>query len=211
MEAVVEDVCQYARNPMQTQPTPRQGIPQYQQPQPSYSNPIEPLSPEELIRKDKLIGSGWEKMIITNGQMNTCYNIIPQKGDIDNYLDIYVGSSTDVVVKIMDCVTGICIRYLYVSSNTSYKARNIPEGRYYLKIAYGKEWYSKIENGQCIGRFLRNPLYEKGDEILDYRKIYDHISDGYKIPSFSVKLDVISTNRENEFPTTDITEDEFNK
>jgi hypothetical protein len=111
----------------------------------------------------------------------------------------------------MDYATDICIRYVYVNSNTSYRARNIPQGRYYLKIAYGKEWYSKVENGRCTGRFLRNPLYEKGDEILNYNMKYDYINDGYKIPSYSVKLDVISSNRNNEFPTTDITEDEFNK
>jgi hypothetical protein len=161
------------------------------------------------IEKDRLLGEGWSAAAITNGQMSTCYNFLPQKGDIDNYLEIHVGSSTDVAVKIMDCATNVCVRYVYVHGNSTYKVRNIPPDRYYLKIAYGKEWYSKIENGQCIGRFLRSPLYEKGEEILDFNLKY--LDDGYDIPCYAVKLDIISSNRENEFETSTITEDEFNK
>lgn len=201
MEAVVEDVCRYARNPVRTQPIPRQTIP----------NPEANLPESYHIEKSRLLGDGWSATIITNGQMNNCYNFIPQKSDIDNYLDIYVGSSTDVAVKIMNLSTGICVRYVYVNSNTSYRVRNIPQGFYYLKIAYGKEWYSKIENGQCTGRFLRSPLYEKGEDILDYNMKYDYLNEQYNVPSYSVKLDVISSNRQNEFETSTITEDEFNK
>ncbi|MDR2026813.1 MAG: hypothetical protein LBQ01_04540 [Prevotellaceae bacterium] len=161
--------------------------------------------------KDKLIMEGWTETRISNGRMKRCYNVVSQTGDIDNYLDVYVGGNTDVAIKIMNCSTNVCIRYVYVNSNTSYRVRNIPQGRYYLKIAYGKEWYFKIENGQCIGRFLRSPLYKKGDDILDYNLKYNYLGDGYDVPSYSVRLDIISSNRSNEFETTNITEDEFNR
>jgi hypothetical protein len=161
--------------------------------------------------KNKLINEGWIEKKLANGRMSSCYNVVSRTADIDNYLEIYVGGNTDVAVKIMNYSTNICIRYVYVNSNTSYRVRNIPQGRYYLKIAYGKEWYSKIENGQCTGRFLRSPLYKKGDDILDYNMKYDYVNDGYDVPSYSVKFDIISSNRDNEFDTKNITEDEFNR
>jgi hypothetical protein len=161
--------------------------------------------------KDRLISDGWTETKVSNGRMKKCYNVVSKTGDIDNYLDVYVGGNTDVAIKIMNYATGICIRYVYVNSNTSYRVSNIPEGRYYLKIAYGKEWYSKIENGQCIGRFLRSPLYKKGEDVLDYNLKYDYLAEQYNVPSYSVRLDVISSNRKDEFETSNITEDEFNR
>jgi hypothetical protein len=60
-----------------------------------------------------------------------------------------------------------------------------------LKIAYGKEWISKVENGKCVGMFFRSPLYEKGADILDFNiKYYD--GGRYRIPSYELQLDVIS-------------------
>jgi hypothetical protein len=204
MEGVANAVCQYAGNPNRAQLqtyTPAQAVP----------NPEASLPESYHIEKNRLIGEGWSRTMVTIGQMVTCYGFFPQKGDVDNYLEIHVGSSTDVVLKIMDCATNVCVRYVYVHGNSTYKARNIPPSRYYLKIAYGKEWYSKIENGQCVGRFLLNPLYKKGEEILDFNLQYDHVSDDYNVPSYSVKLDVISSNRENLFDTSKISEDEFNR
>ena len=84
---------------------------------------------------------------------------------MNNYLEVYVGSGTDVSIKIMNLNTDKCIRYVFINSGSSYTINNIPEGRYYLKIAYGKNWLSKVESGQCIGKFIRNPMYEKGEDI----------------------------------------------
>ncbi len=100
----------------------------------------------------------------------------------------------------MNLQTNKCIRYVFINSGSNYKIRNIPEGKYYLKIAYGKEWFSKVENEHCIGKFLRNPLYEKGDDIMDFD--LQKASYGYNVSSYQLKLDVISS------PTS---EEEFNK
>jgi hypothetical protein len=177
------------------------------------SSPSKSQTPESAYQteKNRLLSEGWKATELTNGRMSSCYNVVSKTEDIDNYLDIYVGGNTAVAVKIMNYATGICIRYVYVNSNTSYRIRNIPQGRYILKIAYGKEWYSKIENGRCVGRFLRSPLYKKGDDILDYNLQYDYAGEQYNIPSYSVRLDVVSSNRNDEFETTNITEDEFNR
>ena len=81
--------------------------------------------------------------------------------------------------------------------------------KYYLKIAYGKNWLSKVENGQCIGKFIRNPLYEKGEDIMDFT--IQHSSEGYSIPSFRLELDVVSTGISNSFNSQNISESEFNQ
>ena len=141
--------------------------------------------------------------------MPSCYNFKPKTDNsIDNNLEINVGGGTDVVVKLMNVKSEKCIRYVFINSGSSYQIRNIPQGVYYLKIAYGKEWLSKIENNQCIGKFIRSPMYEKGEDIMDFtiQKTYD----GFSIPSFRLSLDVISSNLSNSFSSHNISETDFN-
>lgn len=161
------------------------------------------------ILKDSLKFAGWKEENFSNGQLPSCYNFKPSKSNIDNYLEINVGRGTDVAVKIMNSKTNNCIRYLFINRGTTYKAKNIPEGTYYLKIAYGMNWVSKLISGKCIGKFIKNPLYEKGQDILDFNLIHD--KDGYSIPSFRLSLDVIETDISNSFESENISELEFNK
>lgn len=169
------------------------------------------LTSEQLLQQEKqnLINQGWEERDVENGQLPSCYNFVPKRSNINNYLEVHVGGGTDVVIKVMNVDTEECIRYVFINSGSTYKIRNIPEGKYYLKIAYGKNWFSKIEGGQCIGKFIRNPLYEKGDDIMDFN--LDYTSDGYSIPSFQLKLDVISTNTMSSFSSKNISESDFNQ
>ncbi len=169
------------------------------------------LTPEQKFQKEKeiLILEGWEEDEVDNGQMPDCYNFKAQRSEINNYLDVTVGGGTDVVIKLINYSTDKCIRYVFVNRNSYYKIKYIPEGKYYLKIAYGKEWLSKVENGMCIGKFIRNPLYEKGEDILNFN--LKHSVGGYQIPSYSLELDVISDRLSNSFNSENISEDEFNK
>ena len=75
----------------------------------------------------------------------------------------------------------------------------------------------KSEDGNCIGKFIFKPLYKKGDEILDFNKIYkgSNAEDGgtyqsYQLPSYSLRLDVITSDFEERFTTDNISENEFN-
>lgn len=167
----------------------------------SDSNSYEPT-------KSKLIAEGWEEDQFENGQLPSCYNFKPKKSKIDNYIEVNVGSGTDVVIKVVNYRTDLCIRYVYINSGSSYKIRNLPEGVYYLKIAYGKNWFSKVENGKCIGKFISNPLYKKGENLMDFH--LKHHENGYSIPSFRLSLDVVQTHDGNEFNSNSISEDDFN-
>jgi hypothetical protein len=105
-------------------------------------------------------------------------------------------------------LNGKCIRYVYISKNSTYTIRNIPQGKYYLKIAYGDNWGVEEGKSICEGRFTTNTLYKKGNDILDYNFVYT--GDHYQIPSFSLKLDVIKTDDQvNTFDTNTINENEF--
>jgi hypothetical protein len=171
---------------------------------------IPTLTTEELLQKEKerLVSNGWEQEEINNGQLSSCYNFLPKKSKINNYLEVQVGVKTDVAVKVMDINTNKCVRYVYINGGTTYKISHLPEGSYFLKIAYGKDWYSKVENGKCIGKFLRNQMYEKGDDIMNFNLKYT--TNGYRIPSYQLKLDVIASDTLNNFNSEQISENEFN-
>jgi hypothetical protein len=109
----------------------------------------------------------------------------------------------------MNAETEKCVRFVFINSGTTYKITNIPQGTYYLKIAYGKNWFSKVKNGQCVGKFLRNPMYEKGEDIMDFNLKY--ADGGYSVPSFKLELDVIANDISNSFNSQNISEDDFNK
>ncbi len=167
--------------------------------------------------------SGWEKKNYQSGSSPECENVNPVHDyDLDNYLRIKVGSANDVVVKLMKLNPygeDECIRIVYVRSNDVYEIKNIPEGKYYLKIAYGKDYRQKIVNNQCEVKFLKNPLYEKGKDILDYYKVKkpnkivgNQEYESWSVPSFELSLDVVISNSgSSTFKANNISEEEFNK
>ena len=169
------------------------------------------LTPEQEIEKERerLLLEGWVETDIKNGQLPSCYNFVPKKSDIDNYLEVQVGGGTDVAIKLMDMKTDRCIRYVFINSGTTFSIRNIPEGVFYLKIAYGKDWYSRVENGKCVGKFLLSPMYEKGEDTFDFT--LEYTADTYSIPSFQLRLDVIASNIESTFNSQNISESDFNQ
>lgn len=165
---------------------------------------------EVIAQKNNLIKDGWESYQFKNGLMPDCYNFVPtQDKSLDNYLELIVGGGTDIAVKLLNKESDKCIRYVFVNRNSSYKIQNIPEGKYYVKIAYGKDWMSKVEYNQCIGKFLRHPEYEIGVDVLDFNLKYE--GNSYSVPYYILSLDVVDTDFLNSFNSQNITETEFNK
>lgn len=161
----------------------------------------------------------WDKTNYQTGQSPECFNYEYLRDlSIDNRLQIKVGRSIDVVLKLISLETDQCIRYVYIRAGETYSIRNIPEGKYYTKIAYGKDWRQTVKDGQCIGRFISRSLYKKGKEILDFNKIFEGVKsdgeneyDSYSIPSFNLELDVVQSDLNGKFTTNSISEEEFNK
>ena len=164
---------------------------------PSYGSSSKPATPKaaniEVSREDKY--SSWEKKTYKSGATPKSFNF---KGKfdykLDNYLKIKVGKNTEVVVKMYKmgktASDDQLVRVTYINSNTTQFIRNVPEGEYYLKIAYGRDWREHVdENGKKYGRFVKNALYEKSQQILDFQTV--KTSKGINVPSYNLSLDLL--------------------
>ncbi|RKN07342.1 hypothetical protein D7036_07750 [Aquimarina sp. BL5] len=150
-------------------------------------------APSRVTRENKF--ASWEKKTYKSGATPKSFNF---KGKfeykLDNYLKVDVGNNTDVVVKLVKMgkteKDDETVRIVYINSGSTQFIRNIPQGEYYCVIAYGKEWKeSPSKNGKRQGTFTKNPLYEKGQDILDYNTI--KTSEGINVPSYSLSLDLM--------------------
>jgi uncharacterized protein YgiM (DUF1202 family) len=153
----------------------------------------------------------WEKKTYNSGSTPDCENVIPEYDhNLDNHLKVEVGSHTDVVIKMMHKTSfgDRCIRVVYVNTGDTYYLRNVPEGLYYLKIAYGKDYRQGIVDGKCYIKFVDGAIYEKGKDILDFNVI--KTSRGTSVPYFELFLDVVTTTDAHQFKTGNISEAEFN-
>ena len=161
----------------------------------------------------------WKKVSANTGDNPECENISPKYDyNLKTKLIIHVGNYADVVVKLMS-YSGNCIRIVYIKSGDDYTIENIPEGYYYLKLAYGKDYRQSIENGQCKVKFMRDATYKKGSEKLDFYKIKkqntvegDYEYENWEIPSYELSLNVKYTQGGfNSFSSNKISEGEFNR
>lgn len=172
---------------------------------------VEGFVAAKYLRRDDL--SGWTQKHYYTGETPECENVSPlYDRSMDNMLRVKVGANTDVVVKLMKMgmYGDECIRIVYVRAGDTYEMKNIPEGRYYLKLAYGKDYRQRVENGLCKVRFAKNALYKKGTDILDFHKRY--YAGGWEEPSYELMLNVITTfSQYDELDSGGISEEEFNK
>jgi hypothetical protein len=138
--------------------------------------------------------------------------------NIDNELSIRVGIGTDVIVKLINKKSDSCIRYVYVRGGDEYHLRNIPEAKYYLKIAYGEEWTEESENNKCYGRFIKKASYEVTKEILNFNRVkkgFPHNlgneQEVWDFPSYSLKLNFGAILDDQRFSSEKIKVDDFNR
>lgn len=138
----------------------------------SISSPIEPV---------------YKSVIMKNGNMTDCSGFKPKYDYSINNKLIITAQLTDAVVKILDYETDKCIRCVFINDGTTYTAKNIPEGKYYLKIAYGNDWSVKEGDPVCKGHFASHALYKKDEDLYDFNK--KHYDDGrVSIPYYTLKL-----------------------
>jgi len=153
----------------------------------------------------------WEEVSYNTGEKPNCI-ISSEKFDykMENFLKILIGRNTNVIVKLHNTVTDECIRSAFINAGESFEIKNIPEGIYYLKIAFGNFWMQKNVAGQkCEGKFQQEVYYKKGDKLLDFNIVKTET--GIKIPNFELKLEIFKKNKKNEYKSSQITEEEFFK
>ena len=98
------------------------------------------------------------------------------------------------------------IRYIYVAENTTTTVQEIPQGVYYLKLAYGYDWMAKETNDGKQGKFTRNVLYERSQDTFDFGTKNSREEINYRLD-----INVVDSKLENNFQTITIDEKEFMK
>lgn len=173
----------------------------------SGNNSCEKTDTNALSQQQKaMIEEGWyipkNKPI---GELSKEYNIKNKYGQQDNYFDIQIGNGCDVAVKIMDAATNKCIRYVLVPENSSETIQMIPHGKYYLKLAYGKDWMEYDNgDGSLSGKFTRNISYDKSIDIFDFGK-----KNSSSVVSYVLQINIIKDSQLNNFKTVAISEADF--
>jgi hypothetical protein len=140
-----------------------------------------------LLKKRPL--EGWIPTKYVSGDTPQCENEKPEFDlNLDNHLKVTVNSKSDVVLKLMRKESGgdRCVRTTYIESDDFVLIKNIPEGKYYLKLAYGTDWRQKKIAGKCEGRFTMNAQYEIGQQHLNFKII--QLSSRIDIPSYALTL-----------------------
>ena len=156
--------------------------------------------------QENLIKEGWEFESPQGGELGDEYGVKPIYGVHDNYFDITIGEGCSVAIKIMDVTSGKCIRYVYVPENVTVTVTEIPQGQYFLKLAYGKDWMIHNTDSVTFGKFTRRSFYEKSTNSYNFgeKNTGDFVN-------YSLKINVIDDTSENNFTTVSISEKEFEK
>ena len=117
-----------------------------------------------------------------------------------------MGEGYSVAVKIVDAQTDKCIRYAVVPENSTTTVTQIPQGRYYLKLAYGKDWMELQTDSVIIGKFTRNAFYERSRQMYDFGK-----KNSMQEINYDLRINVREEAGMNNFETSPISEEEFLK
>ena len=156
--------------------------------------------------QEQLMRDGWTYEEFTDTELGEEYGVKPVYGILDNYFDITMGEGYNVAVKIVDAATNKCIRYAVVPENSTTTVTQIPQGKYYLKLAYGKDWMELQTDSIIIGKFTQNVFYERSREYYDFGK-----KNSLQEVNYDLRINVREETGMNNFETTPISEEEFLK
>lgn len=158
--------------------------------------------------QNRLISEGWYiPKTKPSGELPKEYGVKSKFGQQDNYFDIEIGKGCDVAIKIMDVATDKCIRYVFVPENSSANIQMIPQGKYYLKLAYGKDWM-EYDNGDGTlnSKFTSNVTYDRSTDIFDFGR-----KNSSNVVNYLLQINVVDSELHNSFGTIEISESEFMK
>lgn len=105
----------------------------------------------------------------------------------------------------MDVETDRCIRFVFVNENSTATVSQIPQGKYYLKLAYGRDWMQHDTDSVTVGKFTTHVFYEKSRNVFDFGR-----KNSLREVNYELKINVRNASAENNFSTEPISESEFN-
>lgn len=156
--------------------------------------------------QQRLIDEGWTMKELQGGELGESYGVKPVYGIQDNYFDIIIGEGCCVVIKIVNASTEKCIRYVYIPENEEVTISEIPQGLYYLKLAYGKDWMELPTDSIVHGKFTKSTFYERSTKAYDFGR-----KNSQDFVNYRLEINVVDGEAENNFHTEQITEEEFEK
>lgn len=153
----------------------------------------------------------YTKVLVQNGNISDCLGISPKYDNSIKTKLIISAEFTDVAVKLFDYETDRCIRFVFINDGATYTVKNIPEGKYYLKIAYGNDWSVKEGDPICKGRFTSHASFKKDYDIYDFN-IKRLANGNTSTPYYTLKLyrTYSSENSYNSSTGNSISETDFN-
>ena len=123
-------------------------------------------------------------------------------------LTIKLKSNMDAIVQLIEKTWDRIVEVVYVKNGDDYVFMNIPEGIYYLKIAYGNELIINKLGERCEIKFKTQPLYEITEKIdLHISKFRDFGVIQEKIPH--IEIVIYDKTREGISPRSFISEKEY--
>ncbi len=137
----------------------------------------------------------WDSTNYKTGETPKCFKIAPVFDyKLNNFFKIQnISKKTDAVIKLIrkdiPNKKEATYRIHYIERNTNYFLKNIPAGKYFLKIAYGSDWKEDCDEGNCKGLFTQHKKFEKGGQILDFYPIKTE-EGKTEIPNYQMTLDV---------------------
>ena len=162
----------------------------------------------QASNKDYVATPVYVKQEMMTGNFPQCSGVYPKFDYNLKTRLIVTAQSTDIALKLINQKTDKCIRFVFLNEGATYTINNIPEGLYYLKIAYGNDWEVKDGDPTCKGHFTSNVSYKKDMDVYNfYRKTYEDGS--ISTPYYTLKLYTIYT-KDYSNPENSISEDEFN-
>lgn len=153
----------------------------------------------------------YTKVLVQNGNISDCLGISPKYDNSIKTKLIISAELTDVAVKLFDYETDRCIRFVFINDGATYTVKNIPEGKYYLKIAYGNDWSVKEGDPICKGRFTSHASFKKDYDTYDFN-IKRYANGNTSTPYYTLKLyrTYSSENSYNSSTGNSISETDFN-
>lgn len=156
--------------------------------------------------QQQLLSDGWMLKGLQGGEFDKSYGVTPVYGIQDNYFDIIIGHGCCVAIKIVDAATEKCIRFVYIPEGEMVTVSEIPQGLYYLKLAYGKDWMELYTDSVVHGKFTKSAFYERSTKVYDFGK-----KNSQDIVNYRLEINVVDGEAENNFYTEQISEEEFEK
>lgn len=141
---------------------------------------------QDCINKED-ISESYETTYFNTGDIP--YSDIFGKGRYDkkskNYIEISNEENTDAIV-FLETLEGKKIRHVYICKNEKYKMKQIPTGKYIIKIMYGNNWnIQKYSSFGPVGGFMENETFYKSETNNPF--VFPAYSSG-KMLNYSITL-----------------------